>query len=249
MSTSHRRPGRLAALASVIAGLALFSLAGGGSRAVHAQQSPDCEDPDTVACIAVPPPQGPNLGTAPQPSMGAAAAAAPPGNQVPPIYCPPPPVPPYPPYPPYPYPGPLPPEAGAAAPSAAPPGPPAPYPCLADVFRSINRANLVYARAMRSLDSSQLSAYWGRDALRDLLSQIRGLRADGSYRVLRLASIDVLEQSIGYGNAWVHTREHWITSTWSYDGYLEDAADAWYDNQYYLYRVGSGWVIGTDIVY
>lgn len=259
-----RRPGRLVVFALALAFAVFLGISGvggigAGRGAVHAQDNPDCEDPDTVACIVVPPPPpqsadpnqpGPSGQGAAAPSTAAAAAPAPPGYQTPPIFCPPPPEPPYPPpYPPYPYPGPLPAAPNAAAPSAAPPIPPAPYPCVADVFRTINRANLAYARAMRSLDASQLSAYWGQDALRDLLSQIRGLSYTGSYRVLRLWSIDVVDQSIGYGSAWVHTREHWTTQTWSYDGYLEDSGDAWYDNQYYLYRVGGRWVIGTDVVY
>jgi hypothetical protein len=253
LARSGRRPGRLVVIASLLAVVVFFGLGGMGRGAVHAQDDPDCEDPNTVACIVVPPPPPPTQSPdQTQPSQGAAApsaaaaAPAPPGFQTPPTFCPPPTEPPYPPYP---YPGPLPAAPGAAAPSAAPPIPPAPYPCIADVYRSINRANLVYARAMRSLDSSQLAIYWGQDALRDLMTQIRGLRLSSSYRVLRLWSIDVVDQSIGYGSAWVHTREHWTTETWSYDGYQLDSGDAWYDNQYYLYRAGGRWLIGTDIVY
>ena len=132
---------------------------------------------------------------------------------------------------------------------APPPNPIAGYfPCYSDVYGTINRANLAFARAMRSLDPSQLRLYWGQDALQQLLGQIEQLRDTNSYRVFRLLSIDVIEQSVGPNYAWVHTSEHWVTQTWSGDGYEYDGSDAWYDNQYYLYRVGGRWLIGTDIV-
>src|SRR5947209_7885684 len=83
-------------------------------------------------------------------------------------------------------------------------------------------------------DTSQIRAYWGQDALSDLILQIQTLRYTNSYRVLRLLSIRVIEQNLGAGSAWVHTEEHWIAETWSYDGYRYDSSDAWYDNQYYL---------------
>jgi hypothetical protein len=135
------------------------------------------------------------------------------------------------------------PAAGAAS---APPSPP--IGCYQDIYGTINRANLAYARAMRSLDASQLRFYWGQDALQDLLSQIASLRSNGSYRVLHLSTIQVLEQSFGPGYAWVHTSEHWTSTTWSPGGYAYDSSDSWYDNQYYLYSTGGRWVIGTDVV-
>jgi hypothetical protein len=101
---------------------------------------------------------------------------------------------------------------------------------------------------MRSLDTSLLRPYWAQDAYSNLSSQIGWLQSSGQYQSLRLLSIQVLDQSYsGYG-AWVHTSEHWVSQTWGYDGVMVDASDAWYDNQYYLYRSYSGWVIGTDIV-
>ena len=235
VSKSGRRlVGALAVAALVVAS---FSVRSGGH--VRAQSDPGCEDPDTVACIPAPDNSAPAVGA--DPAGGAApgaprAAAAAPGPQ------------------PYPYPYcPVPVGTAPPQPAAAPPGPPpngvsAPIACYADVFSTINRANLAYARAMRALDSSQLRVYWGQDALQDLLNQIAALRYSGSYRVLRLASIQVLEQSIGPNYAWVHTSEHWFTSTWSYAGYQYDSSDSWYDNQYYLYRVGGRWVIGSDVV-
>lgn len=227
----------LTIVALTLAALSLVSL-----RPVAAQQGPDCEDPDTVACLPTggmpqPAPQpSPMPSVAPAPPPPAAAAAAAPVRY--PI-CPP--VP-----PPYPPPGPpLPLGAGSAAPI---PAPIPTYPCFSDIYGTINRANLAYARAMRSLDISLLTPYWGQDALQQVVGQIGSLQAAGSYRVLRLKSIQVLEQAISPGYAWVHTSEHWTTATWSFDGYQYDAGDAWYDNQYYLYRVGGRWVIGTDIV-
>jgi len=234
----------------LVAALSLAALGslvtGAGPRPVAAQQSPDCEQPDVVACIPTagnpqPQPSGavgaPALGAPAVAAPAAAAAAAPPAAVVPPC-------------PPQPWQGPYPPGAPAVGDGSAVAQPypyPYPYPCLNDIYATINRANLAYARAMRSLDSSQLRAYWGQDALQQLLDQIRSLRASDSYRVLQLASIQVIEQSIGSNYAWVHTNEHWIWATYS-GGYQYEGADAWYDNQYYLYRQGGRWVIGTDIV-
>ncbi|HEY8837413.1 MAG TPA: hypothetical protein VIO16_07000 [Dehalococcoidia bacterium] len=243
MSRFSRRTFVHALRMMVILGVMTASLGVMVSRPVSAQQGPDCEDPDTVACIPVdastPPPSPP---TYPSGSAGAAAApAAPPAIAFP--ICPPPypnPVP-----PPYPPPVPLP---AAGQPNAAAPYPVPPYPCFNDVFSTINRGNLAYARAMRSLDAGLLPVYWGQDALRQLRAQIADLRASGSYRVLRLVSIDVLEQAIYPGYAWVHTTERWATATWSFGGYQYDSSDSWYDNQYYLYRAGGGWIIGSDVV-
>lgn len=225
--------------AALIAGM-LLALSLASSGRVFAQQDPACEDPETVACIPVSGSQAPTTGAAG--ASGAAAAAPAPAAAGAPAAPRPPCVLPGPPYPPYPGPYPLP---AAAAPG---PVPPIAYLCFDDIFSTINRANLAYARSMRSADASQLFPYWGQDALQQLLGQISALRVSNSYRVLRLASIDLLEQQIYPGYAWVHTTEHWITATWSYSGYLIDGNDAWYDNQYYLYRSGNRWIIGTDVV-
>ncbi len=234
---SWMRPGRRCLTLLTVLALA-FACLGAGRRA-SAQTNPDCEDPDTVACIPTTPSGGGSTAPAAPAPAGAAAAApiAPPGLVPPGPLCP---VPPGPPLP-----LPL-----LPAPAAAPPPSPVPgyFPCYSDIYGTINRANLAYARAMRSLDASQLRLYWGQDALQQLLGQIAQLRDTGSYRVLRLLSIDVIEQSVGPNAAWVHTSEHWVTQTWSGDGYEYDGSDAWYDNQYYLYRVGGRWLIGTDIV-
>ncbi len=244
---THRafyRPALLATAA--LAGLLLLSSLV-ASRRVSAQQDPSCEDPETVACIpvaaAAPSPAGNGSGVAAAPAPATAGAPAATRPTCVPSY-----PPPYPPYP-GPYPGPYPAPA-AAAPGPIPPGPvlPIPYSCFDEIFSTINRANLAYARGMRSVDASQFYPYWGQDALQQLLGQISSLRAANSYRVLRLVSIDVLEQQTYPGYAWVHTSEHWLTSTWSYSGYQIDGSDSWYDNQYYLYRSGNRWIIGTDVV-
>jgi len=227
----------------LVAALSLAALGslvtGAGPRPAAAQQSPDCEQPDVVACIPTagnPQPQPSGAVGAPSvtaPAAAAAATAAAPAAVVPPCQ-------------PQPWQGPYPPSAPAVGDGGAV-AQPYPYPCPNDIYATINRANLAYARAMRSLDSSQLRTYWGQDALQELLDQIRSLRAADSYRVLRLASIQVIEQSIGANYAWVHTTEHWIWATY-FGGYQYEGADAWYDNQYYLYRQGGRWIIGTDIV-
>ncbi|HEY7295124.1 MAG TPA: hypothetical protein VH916_08780 [Dehalococcoidia bacterium] len=233
----RRRPGRRWLITLALLAL-LFACLSAGGRHAAAQSDPDCEDPATVACIPTTPAGG-SGGAAPASPAGPGAAAAAPAAPLPPA-----------PYPICPPPGPPIPVPVAPVPSAAPSaGPVGGYnPCYGDVYGSINRANLAYARAMRSLDASQLRLYWGQDALQDLLGQIGQLRASNSYRVLRLLSIRVIEQSVGPSYAWVHTSEHWVSQTWSYDGYEYDSGDAWYDNQYYLYRSGGRWIIGSDVV-
>lgn len=235
------RQGRRCLILLAVLALAFACL--GAGRHVSAQSDPNCEDPDTVACIPTTP-AGSGGGSggsgAPAAAPPAAAGAAAPAPIAPPGIVPPGPICPVPPRPPILLPG------AAAAPA---PGPVSGYyPCYNDIYGTINRANLAYARAMRSLDPSQLRLYWGQDALQELRTQIDQLNSSGSYRVLRLLSIDVIEQSVGPNTAWVHTSEHWTTQTWSYAGYEYDSGDAWYDNQYYLYRVGGRWVIGTDVV-
>src|SRR5437762_152032 len=85
--------------------------------------------------------------------------------------------------------------------------------------------------AGRAPAPSLLRPYWSQDALSNLRRQIDWLRSSNSYQVLRLVSIQVLGVSGSQYGAWVHTSEHWIWQSWSYDGYMYDAADAWYDNQ------------------
>jgi hypothetical protein len=227
LAIQRSRSRRWGLVASIVSMLVLTgSLSMGGPGHAMAQQGPDCEDPETVACLPLD-----NEAGAATPAPGAAAAAPNTAGAAiaPPV-----------PYPCPPLPMPL---IGAAAPDYVA----APY-CRPGVFATINRANLAYARSMRALDSSLLSPYWGQDALQGLLGQLAALRQGNSYRVLRLASIQLLEQDIHAGNAWVHTSEHWIWSTWTRGGSQQDSADAWYDNQYFLYTSGGQWVIGTDIV-
>ncbi len=237
MSTMIRRSWYRSVMVLLLVGLVLLLLSGTQNR-VSAQQNPDCEDPDTIACLPVSgagqAAPAPAAAHAAAPAQGAAAAPAPIAVRPP---CLPPPYP-------LPYANPA---AAAAAPGQSAPIPLPPN-CFNDLYGTINRANLAYARAMRSLDATPLYPFWGQDALHDLQGQIGTLRATSSYRVLRLVSIQVVEQNLYSGYAWVHTSEHWITSTWSNYGYQYDSNDAWYDNQYYLYAVGGRWLIGTDIV-
>ena len=102
---------------------------------------------------------------------------------------------------------------------------------------------------MRNLDSSPLYLYWGGRALQDLLGQINDLWYSRTYRILRLHSIQVVDQTLGPGGARVHTRERWTTETWTFDGYQWDSGDAWYDNYYTLTWNGGRWLITTDVVY
>jgi len=194
-------------------------------------QTAGCDDPETVACIPTPPPPAASPAAAP---AGAAAAF--------PVYvCPPPPLPP-------PYPVPVDPYPVPTPATAAPTTPPVPPYCYNDLYTTLNRANLAYARAMRSLDPSLLSPYWTQDALSNLIGQISSLQASGSYQVLRLRSIQVLDATYSAHGAWVHTSEHWTWETWSAAGYEYDSGDGWYDNQYFLIRTPFGWAIGTDLV-
>jgi hypothetical protein len=156
--------------------------------------------------------------------------------------------------------GPLPlPALGAPtnAPSVAVPVPapvPAPVPLNCSPYRSIystiNFANAADVRALRTLSTDGLNAYWRQGALNQIQSQVTQLAFSGVYASTRLYSIQVQDSSFSATSrtATVHTIEHWLYQQRSLDdGSVIFSQDQWVANEYDLSFLGNTWYITTNI--
>jgi hypothetical protein len=138
-------------------------------------------------------------------------------------------------------------DAAIAAPAPAP----VPRGCTTyrDVIAAVNRANALYARALRTLDESILHAAWADQAYWDVAGQVENLRAWGSYATPRLFSITLHEVSLRGNTATVRTIEHWLyqeRSRWG-GGVLYEQ-DQWVQNVYTLNLRGGSWLVVRDVI-
>ena len=218
------------------------------SSPARAQTAPDgCDPNEAVACLIIPSDpnapadSGPGRAAAPQgPGPNAAIAA---------------------PAPPPPTPGPvpcapfavdvLPPEAAIAIPAPqAPLPPPPPISCgYQNVVAAVNAANVAYVRALRTLDTRNLSCCWSDGALSELRRQVSDLRGQGLYATPQLLSITLREIRPGRGVTTVRTVEHWIyeqRTRWSGDTVYWD--DQWVENVYTLQFRNGRWLVIRDDV-
>ncbi len=186
--------GRLTGVVLVAVVLALLSFSTAGR--VTAQQAPDdgCDPSELVACLAVP---------EEAPSGTAASGAAPTTAS---------PLPRPGPYP-YPYPYPCPPViAQGGAPGAAIAVPiPVPSGCSTrPVLATVNRANVLYTRALRTLDTRDLPPVWSGVALDELRGYVETLRSSGRYATPELRWITLTSLRVEADRARVTTVEGWL---------------------------------------
>jgi hypothetical protein len=203
-------------------------------RTVPVRADDGCDTSEPVACIPLPVEEaGP--GTAPTPLAGAPAPEA----AAPSVAAP---VPPAKPCPPVIRPNP---DVAVAMPLPVPPG------CIAfrAVVATVNRANVLYARTVRTLDTSGLSEAWGGDAIADLVGQVAGLRASGQFATPQLLSISLREIGQDGTTAHVRTIEHWLYQQRLLDtGEVTIEQDQWVQNVYTLTFDGTAWLVTGDTV-
>jgi hypothetical protein len=146
---------------------------------------------------------------------------------------------------------PLPATAPDGVESAAPviPLPPR-CPPTHELVAAVNRANLAFVRAFRTLDPRELLRAWGGEALAELQTQVALLRASGRYATPRLLSISLVDMAIRGGTAQVRTVEHWLyQERWLGTGELALEQDQWVENRYTLVRRTPGdWIVVRDVI-
>ena len=196
-----------------------------------AAEVPDdgCDPSEPVACIPLPI-EGDEEGGEPPDEGDAMAAAAGRAPSVPPRPCPPFVVP-----------------ATAEAAAAVPAGPG--RGCMVrDIVAAVNRANVLYARALRNLDTGELPAAWGGEALAELQRQVAGLRDSGRYATPQMLSISLQEVHPGAGTARVRTIENWIYQerAW-FSGEVLVEQNQWVENNYHLQYRGA-WIVMQDFI-
>jgi hypothetical protein len=145
-----------------------------------------------------------------------------------------------------------PPVATAEGPSEGAPAIPVPPRCppAHELVAAVNRANLAFVRAFRSLDARPLRVAWGGTALAELEGQVALLRAAGRYATPRLLSIGLADMGWSGGSAQVRTVEHWLyQERWLGTGEPALEQDQWVENRYTLVRRGpSDWIVVRVVV-
>lgn len=240
---------RTAILRSVLVAVsALACVVLSSPKAVRAGQS--CDTSEQVACIPLPA-DNPGPGTGTQ-SGGSATTSAPaaaavpipcnPGGASPALPCQPPPN------------GGCYPVPIAASPANAPAvAAPAPYSCspYRSIYTTINLGNAADVRALRTLSTGGLYAYWHNDAFSLLQSQVDQLQSVGDYANTRLYSIQVRSATLNLlsSTADVRTLEHWLyQERASADNSLVYSQDEWVDNDYTLSSTNGSWYITADTI-
>ncbi len=141
-------------------------------------------------------------------------------------------------------------RSGAVGIAVAVPAPPPPS-CTPtrDLITTVNRANILYARALRTLDGSILGEAWTSDGLAELLRQIAALRDGGRYATPRLHTISLTSMDLGPNTATVRTTERWTyQERWRFSGELVAEQDQWARNDYYLAVRGGVWRVTRNDV-
>ena len=225
LARTLRWSGSLALLAALLLSAAI------ASRPVAAQSPPDdgCNPDEPVACIPLPDEEEPEP-PAEQPSGAPAPATASPRVPQPPLPCP---------------------AFAAAEPGVAAPSRPAPPLCdRRAVVATVNRANALYARALRTLNTSELPSAWSGQALAQVEGWVVTLRDSGRYATPELRSIALEELRVSGGNAHVRTLENWLYEERTrLSGQVLLRENQWVVNLYDLRLERGGWRVVRNDVY
>lgn len=224
-SHPHLRPARFTALAAIL--VLTLALAPVLSRPAAVRADDGCDPSEPVACVPLPDESDGGPGSD-RGAIGPAVAAPAP---IRPDLCPP-------------ILSDAPPGAAIAAPLPAPRG------CsVREIVVAVNRANVLYARALRTLDVSVLFPAWGGEALADLRAQIAGLRATGRFVTPQLLSITPREIRPAGRAATVRTIENWIYQERArFTGELLFEQNQWVQNIYSLAFDGGSWLVMRDVI-
>jgi len=118
------------------------------------------------------------------------------------------------------------------------------------VVATVNRANVLFAQALRSVDASALPEAWSGDALLQVRDYVARLRAGGRYATPELRSIELTELQSDGGRAFVRTLEHWLYQERDrLSGRVVLQEDQWVVNEYELRWERFSWVVVRDVIY
>lgn len=194
------------------------------ARPVDAQEPTEdgCDPSEQIACLPLPDGAAGRDGEAP--------ATAAPSAPTPPIACPP--V-----------------VFGAADARIAAPAPPS-NPCdRRGVVATVNYANVLYARALRSLNVQELPNAWTGEALSEVRGIVAGLRSSGRYGTPELHSIALEELQIEGNRARVRTLENWLYQERALlTGRVLVEENQWVINEYVLDRQGGSWFVSRNVI-
>jgi hypothetical protein len=223
----HPRPWLRASLLTV-ALIALAMLAITARPAAAQDPPPDgCDPNEPVACLTLP--DEPVESGAAAPNTPSATTAAP---------LPRPPIPP------------CSPSLAAGSPEIASPIVPPPGCDRLSVVATVNRANVLYAQALRSLDTSALPQAWGGEALLQVRGYVAWLRSTGRYATPELRSIQLQSLRTEGSRAFVDTLENWLyIERDRFTGRIVVQENQWVVNYYELRREGRGWLVTRNDVY
>lgn len=117
------------------------------------------------------------------------------------------------------------------------------------VVVAVNRANVLYARALRTWDGSELPAAWSGEALAQVRGYIQDLRGRGVYSTSELRSIVLEELRINGNRATVRTLENWLYRENSrFTGRVTYQQDGWWANRYEMEQQGGVWRVARNEV-
>jgi hypothetical protein len=115
---------------------------------------------------------------------------------------------------------------------------------LVEVTDAVNRANVLYVRAMRGVDAQILTEVWDGDALAAIDRQIAALHDAGRFATPRLLSISLIGWEVTGDTATVRTIEHWLDQERdAATGDVLDEQERWVEGMYVLERRDRGWVV------
>jgi hypothetical protein len=117
------------------------------------------------------------------------------------------------------------------------------------VIATVNYANVLYARAMRSLEVRELPNAWTGEALGQVRGIVADLRARGSYGTPELRSISLEELRMDGNRAHVRTLENWLWQERArLTGRVVLEENQWVTNEYVLERQGGAWFVSRNVV-
>jgi hypothetical protein len=118
------------------------------------------------------------------------------------------------------------------------------------IVATVNRANVLYAQALRSLDTSALQQAWAGEALLQVRGYVATLRSTGRYATPELRSIRLEDLQVEGSRAFVRTLENWLYIEHDrFTGRITVQENQWVLNHYELRREGRGWLVTRNDVY
>jgi hypothetical protein len=210
-------------LAALLLALGLLTAVAVAPRPAAAQ-TPDsgCDPEEDVACIPLPEePAAPATAQAPEPNVAAPLPVRP---------C---------------LPAPMSVDEGAAIALPQTPIPPTPLPCgTRDVIATINTANALYARALRTWNTADLSLVWRGEALNQIEGYVAVLRSSGHYATPSLRSISLTDLRVASDRARAVTVENWLYQERTrLSGSVVYEENQWVENLYELRRIADRWYV------